>query len=63
MGEEGSAPARFQMAKTEISLTLHNKFEIPEDDQADLHGLMLRTKRMLVDVIRCSRGKTECVYD
>ena len=31
-----------QLAKTEISLTLSNKFEVPEDDKSDITNLMLR---------------------
>ena len=41
------------MGKTEISLALSNKFEVPEEDQSDTKSLFLRTKRMVVDVIRC----------
>ena len=42
-----------QLGKTEISLTLMNKFEVLEDDQADVKQLLVRTKRMVVDVIAC----------
>lgn len=42
-----------QLGKTEISLTLMNKFEVPTDDQADVKQLLIRTKRMVVDVIAC----------
>ncbi|CAG2216722.1 Ras GTPase-activating-like protein IQGAP1,Ras GTPase-activating-like protein IQGAP3,Ras GTPase-activating-like protein IQGAP2 [Mytilus edulis] len=42
-----------QLGKTEISLTLTNKFEVPQDDQADVKQLLIRTKRMVVDVIAC----------
>ena len=32
-----------QLAKTEISLTLTNKFEVPEDDQTDVKTLVIRS--------------------
>jgi hypothetical protein len=47
-----------QLAKTEITLTLTNKFEVPEDDQTDIKTLLIRTKRMSVDVIACQDGET-----
>lgn len=31
-----------QLGKTEISLTLTNKFEVPQDDQADVKQLLIR---------------------
>ena len=31
-----------QLAKTEISLTLTNKFELPEGDAKDTKGLMMK---------------------
>lgn len=46
------------MSKTEISLTLTNKFEIHEDDDSDKKRLFIKTKRLLVDVIRCQAGET-----
>ena len=47
-----------QLAKTEITLTLTNKFEVPEDDQTDIKTLLIRTKRLSVDVIACQDGET-----
>ncbi|XP_061172402.1 ras GTPase-activating-like protein IQGAP1 isoform X1 [Saccostrea echinata] len=47
-----------QLGKTEISLTLSNKFEVPEDDQADVKQLLVRTKRLVVDVVACQTGDT-----
>ncbi|XP_033633681.1 ras GTPase-activating-like protein IQGAP1 isoform X4 [Asterias rubens] len=44
------------MAKTEMSLTLTNKFELQEDDDSDKKRLFIKTKRLLVDVIRCQSG-------
>ncbi|XP_072167571.1 ras GTPase-activating-like protein IQGAP1 [Diadema setosum] len=46
------------MAKTEISLTLTNKFEIHDDDDSDKKRLFIKTKRLLVDVIRCQSGES-----
>ena len=31
-----------QLSKTEMSLTLTNKFEVPEDDQTDIKTLLIR---------------------
>ncbi|KAL2092382.1 hypothetical protein ACEWY4_012180 [Coilia grayii] len=47
-----------QLAKTEISLTLTNKFELPEGDDKDTKGLMMKTKKLIVDVIRIQPGDT-----
>lgn len=58
-GEEGLDPSvRAQLAKTEITLTLTNKFELPDDDKSDVKGMMIRTKKMIVDVIACQPGDT-----
>lgn len=54
--EEMRKMLQTQLGKTEISLTLSNKFEVPEDDQADVQQLLVRTKRMVVDVIACQTG-------
>ncbi|KAH3833286.1 hypothetical protein DPMN_106592, partial [Dreissena polymorpha] len=45
-----------QLAKTEITLTLVNKFEVPDDDQTDIKTLLILTKRMVIDVIACQSG-------
>lgn len=39
-GEEGLT---VQSAKTEIYLTLTNKFEVPEDDDSDMRALFVRS--------------------
>ncbi|KAK6188369.1 hypothetical protein SNE40_004554 [Patella caerulea] len=44
------------LAKTEISMTLSNKFDVQQDDRADMKSLLIRTKRMIVDVIACQQG-------
>ena len=31
-----------KMARTEISLTLTNKFEVPDDDDSDMKALFVR---------------------
>jgi len=31
-----------QLAKTEMTLTLTNKFEVPDDDQTDIKTLLIR---------------------
>ncbi|XP_029657707.1 ras GTPase-activating-like protein IQGAP1 isoform X1 [Octopus sinensis] len=58
-GEDGlDESVRAQLAKTEITLTLMNKFEVPDDDMSDIKGMMIRTKKMIVDVIACQSGET-----
>ncbi|XP_048258787.1 ras GTPase-activating-like protein IQGAP1 isoform X2 [Haliotis rufescens] len=47
---------RAQLSKTELSMTLSSKFDVQHDDQADMKTLMIRTKRMIVDVIACQPG-------
>uniref|UniRef100_A0AAY4BFN2 IQ motif containing GTPase activating protein 2 n=1 Tax=Denticeps clupeoides TaxID=299321 RepID=A0AAY4BFN2_9TELE len=47
-----------QLAKTEVSLTLTNKFELPEGDDKDMKGLMMKTKKLIVDVVRIQPGET-----
>ncbi|XP_061737829.1 ras GTPase-activating-like protein IQGAP3 isoform X1 [Nerophis ophidion] len=47
-------------SKTEVSLTLTNKFEVFNDseDNADVKGLLLSTKQLIIDVIRTQPGET-----
>uniref|UniRef100_A0A671R1I6 Ras GTPase-activating-like protein IQGAP1 n=1 Tax=Sinocyclocheilus anshuiensis TaxID=1608454 RepID=A0A671R1I6_9TELE len=47
-----------QLAKTEVSLTLTNKFELLEGDDKDMKGLMMKTKKLIVDVVRIHAGET-----
>ncbi|XP_017307303.1 ras GTPase-activating-like protein IQGAP2 [Ictalurus punctatus] len=47
-----------QLAKTEISLTLTNKFELVDGDDRDMKGLMMKTKKLIVDVVRIQPGET-----
>ncbi|XP_076143220.1 ras GTPase-activating-like protein IQGAP1 [Alosa pseudoharengus] len=53
-------PAREQMGKTEVSLTLTNKFDVPAEANAEMDArtLLLNTKRLIVDVIRFQPGET-----
>ncbi|XP_053573714.1 ras GTPase-activating-like protein IQGAP1 [Bombina bombina] len=48
------------LAKTEVSLTLTNKFEVLGDENAekDARTILLNTKRLIVDVIRFQPGET-----
>lgn len=41
-GIDDSVVSKIMLAKTEISLTLSNKFEVPEDDQTDVTNLLLK---------------------
>ncbi|KAJ8405650.1 hypothetical protein AAFF_G00316300 [Aldrovandia affinis] len=47
-----------QLAKTEISLTLTSKFELLEGDDQDMKSLMMKTKKLIVDVVRIQPGET-----
>uniref|UniRef100_A0A663N2I5 IQ motif containing GTPase activating protein 2 n=1 Tax=Athene cunicularia TaxID=194338 RepID=A0A663N2I5_ATHCN len=47
-----------QLAKTEISLSLTSKYELREGEDQDLKSLMIKTKRLIVDVIRTQPGDT-----
>ncbi|XP_041082906.1 ras GTPase-activating-like protein IQGAP1 [Polyodon spathula] len=48
------------LTKTEVSLTLTNKFDVPgsENEEMDARTLMLNAKRLIVDVIRFQPGET-----
>uniref|UniRef100_A0A8C1Q1Y8 IQ motif containing GTPase activating protein 2 n=1 Tax=Cyprinus carpio TaxID=7962 RepID=A0A8C1Q1Y8_CYPCA len=48
----------YQVAKTEISLTLTNKFELLDGDDKDTKGVMMKTKKLIVDVVRIQPGET-----
>jgi hypothetical protein len=45
------SPTR-QASNSPITLTLSNKFEVPLDDDSNVRALFVRTKRLVVDVIR-----------
>eukprot|EP00079_Xenopus_tropicalis_P032482 XP_017946253.1 PREDICTED: ras GTPase-activating-like protein IQGAP2 [Xenopus tropicalis] len=47
-----------QMAKTEISLSLTSKFGLREGEDKDMKSLMIKTKKLIVDVIRTQSGET-----
>uniref|UniRef100_A0A8C5Q8B6 IQ motif containing GTPase activating protein 2 n=1 Tax=Leptobrachium leishanense TaxID=445787 RepID=A0A8C5Q8B6_9ANUR len=47
-----------QLAKTEISLSLTSKFDLKEGEHKDLKSLMIKTKKLIVDVIRTQSGDT-----
>ena len=44
--------------KTEVCLTLANKFEVPENDDTNLNKLFIKTKELLVSVLRFLKGNT-----
>ncbi|XP_069032658.1 ras GTPase-activating-like protein IQGAP3 [Embiotoca jacksoni] len=56
--DPGSESAGSQISKTEVSLTLTNKFDIfnDSDDKPDARGLLLSTKQLIIDVIRTQSG-------
>ncbi|XP_060091819.1 ras GTPase-activating-like protein IQGAP2 isoform X1 [Heteronotia binoei] len=47
-----------QLVKTEISLSLTRKYDLREGEEQDIKGLMMKTKRLIVDVIRAQPGET-----
>uniref|UniRef100_A0A665WR02 IQ motif containing GTPase activating protein 1 n=1 Tax=Echeneis naucrates TaxID=173247 RepID=A0A665WR02_ECHNA len=53
-------PNKELMGKTEVSLTLTNKFDVPGEanTEMDAKTLLLNTKRLIVDVIRFQPGET-----
>lgn len=53
-------PNKELMGKTEVSLTLTNKFDVRSDGNAEMDAktLLLNTKRLIVDVIRFQPGET-----
>uniref|UniRef100_A0A3B3T8H4 IQ motif containing GTPase activating protein 1 n=1 Tax=Paramormyrops kingsleyae TaxID=1676925 RepID=A0A3B3T8H4_9TELE len=53
-------PNKETMGKTEVSLTLTNKFDVPGEENAEMNAktLLLNTKRLIVDVIRFQPGET-----
>uniref|UniRef100_A0A3Q2EHH7 IQ motif containing GTPase activating protein 3 n=1 Tax=Cyprinodon variegatus TaxID=28743 RepID=A0A3Q2EHH7_CYPVA len=57
MGETAADPGA-ESSKTEVSLTLTNKFDIFNDseDKPDARGLLLSTKQLIIDVIRTQSG-------
>ena len=40
--DDNGTQSKAQLAKTEISLTLSNKYEVPSDDKADVQSLLIR---------------------
>uniref|UniRef100_A0A8D3DKF4 IQ motif containing GTPase activating protein 3 n=1 Tax=Scophthalmus maximus TaxID=52904 RepID=A0A8D3DKF4_SCOMX len=61
IGESSSSssdPGVSHSSKTEVSLTLTNKFDIfnDSDDKPDARGLLLSTKQLIIDVIRTQPG-------
>lgn len=55
-----SDTSKEMLAKTEVSLTLTNKFDVLGDENAekDARTILLNTKRLIVDVIRFQPGET-----
>uniref|UniRef100_A0A3Q2QU79 IQ motif containing GTPase activating protein 1 n=1 Tax=Fundulus heteroclitus TaxID=8078 RepID=A0A3Q2QU79_FUNHE len=52
-------PNKDQMGKTEVSLTLNNKFDVPGEANTEMDAkTLLLTKRLIVDVIRFQPGET-----
>ena len=55
LGEDDSP--QLASSKVPMVLTLTNKYEVPADDDSNIKALFVRTKRMVVDVIRFQHGK------
>ncbi|XP_077329548.1 ras GTPase-activating-like protein IQGAP1 [Lithobates pipiens] len=56
----GADSNKESLAKTEVSLTLTNKFDVIGDEDAEKNArtILLNTKRLIVDVIRFQPGET-----
>ncbi|XP_028562148.2 ras GTPase-activating-like protein IQGAP1 [Podarcis muralis] len=59
-GSVNDPASKEMLAKTEVSLTLTNKFDVPGDENAEMDAktILLNTKRLIVDVIRFQPGET-----
>lgn len=42
---------------TQLCLTLTNRFTPSSDEKADLNNLIIRTKRLLIEIIHCQQGE------
>ncbi|XP_026573639.1 ras GTPase-activating-like protein IQGAP2 isoform X3 [Pseudonaja textilis] len=47
-----------QLVKTEISLSLTRKYDLREGEEQDIKGLMIKTKRLIMDVIQAQPGES-----
>ncbi|KZC12883.1 Ras GTPase-activating-like protein IQGAP1 [Dufourea novaeangliae] len=47
-----------RFGKTEVCLVLTNKFQVPEDEDANLNKLFIKTKELLVSVLQFLKGQT-----
>nr|CAB3256707.1 IQ motif containing GTPase activating protein homolog [Phallusia mammillata] len=56
-GGKGDGDQMDHIVKTEVSLTLASRVEVKEDDDSDIKNLLLRTKRMVIDIIRVQVGE------
>merc|ERR1739838_750339 len=55
-GDANNQAANAEAIKAEISLTLSSRVDVKEDDDSDVKNLLLRTKRMVIDIIRTQGG-------
>ncbi|KAK9298625.1 hypothetical protein QLX08_008104 [Tetragonisca angustula] len=47
-----------RFGKTEVCLVLTNKFQVPEEEDASLNKLFIKTKELLVSVLQFLKGQT-----
>ncbi|XP_039219978.1 ras GTPase-activating-like protein IQGAP2 isoform X2 [Crotalus tigris] len=47
-----------QLVKTEISLSLTKKYDLREGEEQDIKGLMIKTKRLIIDIIQAQPGES-----
>lgn len=47
-----------RFGKMEVCLVLTNKFQVPEDEDASLNKLFIKTKELLVSVLQFLKGQT-----
>ncbi|KAG9345332.1 hypothetical protein JZ751_009878 [Albula glossodonta] len=59
-GDSNAEQILSQYSKMEVSLTLTSKFDVfrSSDDHADVRGILLSTKQLIIDVIRTQPGDT-----
>ncbi|XP_033210310.1 ras GTPase-activating-like protein IQGAP1 isoform X3 [Belonocnema kinseyi] len=56
LGNSASETNMSRYGKTEVCLTLTNKFEVPENEETNLNKLFIKTKELLVSVLRFLKG-------
>ncbi|XP_068082254.1 ras GTPase-activating-like protein IQGAP1 [Anabrus simplex] len=58
LGSSSNDAVLLRLAKTQLCLTLVNKFEVPEDDVTDINKLFIKAKELLVYILPWLRGNS-----